>query len=128
VAILVSAGLAGVLVLCCGGVTFVAYQMFRSSDVYRLAVERAVEHPPVRQRLGEPIEPGWLMEGEIHIRNDEGEATLRIPINGPKGTAQVLADAVRAEGEWRFHYLAVEFDDPAERFVLEGDRPPPALE
>ena len=62
------------LVLCGGGIlvfVFVVYGAvtgaIRSSDAYQEGMSRARSNPEVVAALGEPIESGWLISGNINV-------------------------------------------------------------
>ena len=61
------------VVLCCGGLVALMFHLASNGPVYTLAMRRLNEEPALMQRMGEPIEPGWLMSSSISIHNDEGE-------------------------------------------------------
>jgi hypothetical protein len=94
-----------------------------SSDAYRLAVERAVEHPAVVEALGEPVEPGWFVGGSVHVTGPTGDADLSIPMEGPKGEGTLFVVARKSAGEWSFERLELETDG-GRIDLLEPDAPP----
>jgi hypothetical protein len=102
------------LVLCCGGVAIIASVIFgtlKSSDVYTEALAAAKSNDEVKALLGEPIEAGMWVLGEITLQNNSGSANLTIPISGPKGSATVDAAATKVAGKWTFSVLEVTADD-----------------
>lgn len=107
--VLVAALLASLLLL--AGLVFAiltfASGMLRSSEPYRLALDRARAHPAVAAALGTPIEPGWLPQGSIKIENRSGEADLGIAIRGPRGEGIIDVVASRRAGEWRYELMRV---------------------
>jgi hypothetical protein len=46
-------------------------------------------------------------------------ASLNIPISGPKGSGTIFASARRENGEWIFYTLAVQIDGQDELIVLD---------
>lgn len=96
-----------------GAIAFVVVAATRSSDVYQTAMTRAQSHPEVVERLGAPIEPGWLIQGRIEVDNRTGEADLSIPVHGPRGEATISVIAGKRGGIWRYEELVVRFDDGA---------------
>ncbi|MGY6587285.1 MAG: cytochrome c oxidase assembly factor Coa1 family protein [Wenzhouxiangella sp.] len=101
-----------------GAGVFLVFGMVKSSEVYQEALEAAQIHPVVQQRLGQPIEPGWLVMGSISTSGGSGDADLTIPISGPDGEAHVYAVATRFAGQWTFQRLDVVFDDSGKRIDL----------
>lgn len=79
----------------------------RQSDVYRMAMQRVRQNPAVVEKLGTPIEPGWLISGSMNIEGDSGTANFTIPIHGPRQAARVYLDARKRMGEWTFNSLVV---------------------
>jgi hypothetical protein len=109
VAALLAAGLVAVVVLAVVIVLGV-FGVMRSSDVYREALTRAQASDAVRRELGEPIEPGWYVMGNIDVNNDSGRADLQIPVSGPKGSGTVEATATKRNGVWIYSRLGVELE------------------
>ena len=81
---------------------------FRHSDVYKQAIAQAAANPQVRERIGEPIKPDWLISGEINVSGSSGKANLVIPISGPRGRGSIHAVAQKCGGIWQFTYLQVD--------------------
>jgi len=81
---------------------------FRHSDVYRQAIAQATASLQVRERIGEPIKPDWLISGELNVSGSSGKANLVIPISGPRGRGRIHAAAQKSGGVWRFTYLQVD--------------------
>jgi Cytochrome oxidase complex assembly protein 1 len=100
------------------GVFFLATGMMKQSDVYKIAVARAREHPAVIEALGTPISEGWMASGSTHVAGPGGEASLAIPIHGPKGKATIYVEAIKAANIWHFNTLAVEIDATKKRIDL----------
>jgi hypothetical protein len=94
------------------GLIFIAVvSATRSSEVYRTALMRAQAHPGVVERLGQPVEPGLLVQGRIETDNRQGEADLAIPISGPRGEAEISLVARKRAGIWHFEHLEVRTPD-----------------
>ena len=94
----------------------------RRSDVYKQVVARAEMHPVLREQLGEPIRPGWLVFGEYRVRGGAGIAKLSIPISGPRGKATIHVVATRGLGIWWYSTLTAEVDGRAMPIALLSDR------
>lgn len=111
------------VVSCAGGIVFFVMHMVRSSEVHDLAFERASQHPAVVERLGQPIEEGSFVLGNIHVNatDGSGEANLQIPIKGPNGKAQINVEATRTNHVWTMHLLNVEFADPDDVIAILPD-------
>ena len=79
---------------------------FHHTDVYHMAMAQAAANAQVRERIGEPIEPGWFIFGALHLNGSTGDANFSIPISGPRGKGQIRLVAYKA-GIWRFTFLRV---------------------
>ncbi|HEY1677187.1 MAG TPA: cytochrome c oxidase assembly factor Coa1 family protein [Candidatus Sulfotelmatobacter sp.] len=82
----------------------------RHSDVYRQVMARAQMHPALRQQLGEPVRPGWLVYGDYRVRGGAGIAKLSIPVSGPRGKATIHVVATRGMGMWWYQTLTAEVE------------------
>jgi hypothetical protein len=98
----------------------------KSSDVYKEALREAAANDVVTQALGSPIEPGWLVLGNINISDGSGTADLKIPISGPKGKAVIHVVATKTDGKWELTTLEVELRGPGAhlRFDLKAEHGP----
>lgn len=108
--IVLGAILAGLLFLAALvlGIFFVVVAATRSSEVYQTSVARAQADSEVIARLGEPVEPGLLVSGNIQVENRDGEADIRIPLSGPQGEATLTVVAHKRAGTWRYDVMQVE--------------------
>lgn len=90
----------------------------RTSDAYQVATATARQDPAVIDALGEPIEVGWLVSGNINVSGPSGEADLSVPLSGPRssGTLYIVADKVA--GEWIFERMEVALADSTQRVDL----------
>ncbi len=68
---------------------------FRSSDVYKQALTQAASNAQVRQLIGEPLKPAWLISGQLNVSGSTGNANLSIPISGPRGKVQFARSQIR---------------------------------
>lgn len=93
------------LVVFVGALLFAVVSATRSSDVFQTALASARAHPEVVARLGEPIEPGLLVQGKIEVTPREGEADLGIPIHGPLGEGEISVVARKRAGVWSYEIL-----------------------
>ena len=100
--------------------------VLKSSDAYRGAVERTRAAPEVIAALGTPIEPGFLVTGNIEVKGESGTARLEIPVSGPKGAATIYVSATRSLGIWHFPGLIVEIGGSRQRYDLSDKLPKPA--
>lgn len=118
------ASLAGVfaLLLFVAGLVFWVLSMIRDSTVTRLAMAYAKQDTVIQQKLGTPIELGWLMSGSIQTSGSSGRARLALPLRGPKGSGVLYALADREGGEWRFSTLVMKVEGESEPVDLLRDQ------
>lgn len=98
--------LAGVIGI--AGLVFFVFSVIKSNYVFTEAMRRAQANPQVTERLGTPIEAGWLVSGNVNVKNETGEAHLSIPIHGPRGGAMLYVDAFKKSNNWSYTRLDVE--------------------
>ena len=109
-------------VLLCGApialILSVVFGAIKSSDVYThsLATARANEH--VKATLGEPVEPGFMLSGNININGPSGNANLAIPLSGPKASATLYVVAEKRAGKWEYSTMEVAPEGQGERIDL----------
>jgi len=94
------------------------FGMIKSSDAYQQALQQAQRNPAVVAALGEPVEEGWLVMGNISVNGPSGEASLQIPISGPKGEGDVYVEATKSAGQWNYKTLLVRVDGAKESIDL----------
>jgi hypothetical protein len=93
-----------------GSVFFLVETSFRRSEVYTQALARARANPQVSEKIGQPLQEGWLASGSMNTSGPSGDADLSIPINGPKGKGTLYVVAKKSVGQWRFETLQVEVE------------------
>jgi hypothetical protein len=101
------------------------FGMIKSSDAYKLAVQRAQGSPAVTAALGQPIQEGWFTMGNIEVNGPMGEANLQIPVSGPKGEGDIFVEARKSAGTWTFRTLVVQVDAGGQRIDLLEEEPRP---
>jgi Cytochrome oxidase complex assembly protein 1 len=93
------------------GVVFLVVSLvfgaIKSSDAYTQAVARARANDEVKAVLGEPIQTGYFVSGNISVDGSSGNADFSIPLSGPKGSATLYVTAKKAAGRWEFTTLEV---------------------
>src|SRR5687767_2522882 len=118
--------LLSLLVLAVGAVALIVTLVFgsiKSSTPYTKALAQAKTDPAVIAELGEPIEAGWYVTGNISTSGRNGNADLRIPISGPNksGTLHVIAmksAMVAGMEDWKITKLEVELPDRSRPIAL----------
>ncbi len=101
------------------GIFFFIMSQFRSSPVYVTALKAARSDSRVVEQLGTPIEIGWLITGSLEEQGLAGDASLAIPISGPRQSGTLSAAARKGNGVWQFYTLAVQVDGQAQIITLE---------
>jgi TonB family protein len=95
--------LAGVLLV--GGIVFVAMSAIKSSEVYKGALGVVRNHPAAVERLGQPVEDGWFVKGNVKFDASGGSANFEVPVSGPKNSGTLYVRAVSPEGTWMYERL-----------------------
>lgn len=107
-----------IITLGIGSLIFGVSKMFTSSEPYKYAFEQALNNDKVIALLGEPIETDGIMEGNISLNNDDGEADFEVPIRGPKGEARIIVIATKDYDNWTYEKLYVQIKDTQEEINL----------
>ena len=118
-AVLACIGIIVLVIAITAGAMFLGGSSFKSSEVYKGALDAAQNDPQVQAALGTPIEAGAFVTGSMETQGISGNATLNIPIHGPKGKGTLYAAARRENGVWVFYTLAVEVDGSDELITLQ---------
>jgi Cytochrome oxidase complex assembly protein 1 len=87
--------------------TFFVFATVRSHDIYRQSLALALADPRVIAQLGQPIETGWYVLGQIDVTPSTGDADLIIPIHGSKASGQIFATAKKSGGDWVYSKLSM---------------------
>ncbi len=106
-------GTVAILILTGGiiaGVFYMIMGTFKSSPVYLGAMKAAQSDSRVVEALGTPIQSGWFVAGSIREQGISGDASLTIPISGPRGSGTLYASAREGNGVWQYYTLAVKID------------------
>lgn len=97
-----------------GGVLCLVEYSFHHHTVTQQAINRVQSDPRTMQALGEPLRVGWVIKGNIHMKDANGYADLRIPISGPKGAGMIVLYAKETLGTWSFTTLRIDLADANE--------------
>ena len=101
-----------------GALFFGVSKMFTKSAPYEYAVELAKTNPDVIAILGEPIETDGIINGNISLKNDGGEADFRIPLKGTNGKASIVVVGEKTDGVWDYEKLFVLIKETKEEINL----------
>lgn len=106
------------LALFVGGILLVVETSFQHSGFYTEALARARANPQVIEKLGQPLQAGWLASGSVNTTGPSGSADVSIPISGPKGKGTIYVVAKKSVGEWKFETLQVDISGEESRIDL----------
>jgi Cytochrome oxidase complex assembly protein 1 len=81
------------------------FGMMRHAEPYQHALAAAQANPQVIAVTGQPIESGFMVQGNITTHNDSGSADMYVPITGPKGKATVHVVAEKTRDQWTYEVL-----------------------
>ena len=91
----------------CAAMVIFVFGAIKRSDVYTEALSRVKADQRVVAVLGEPIEPGFWVSGNVNINNGKGNADFEFPVKGPRGGAKVHAVASTEGQKWEYTTLVV---------------------
>jgi cytochrome oxidase complex assembly protein 1 len=92
--------------------------MMKSSEPYQFAVSMASQDARVTAKLGAPITPGWLTQGNIQTAGSSGTANFSIPLNGARRHGTLYVAAKKSAGVWHYRTLQVEVEGEPDRINL----------
>jgi len=98
------------------------FGIMKSSDAYKEALATARASPAVEAALGTPLEEGFFITGNISVSGSSGNASLAIPVSGPKGEGTLFVVAVKSAGRWSFMELILEVERTKQRIDLLAER------
>ncbi len=95
--------------------------VFRNLDVHQEALARLRADPRAVAALGEPIEAGWLPQGNIETSGSSGEADFAISVSGPQGSGTLYVEAEKRAGQWTYRLLILEVEGGERMDLLAGE-------
>jgi hypothetical protein len=95
------------------GVTVFAVVIWsmNSSWAYSEGTRLARSNVRVARELGEPIEFGWFVTGQINVTGDSGTADIAIPVRGHNNKGKVYIVAHKVHGEWKVDEAVARLND-----------------
>lgn len=115
----------GPLLLVAGCVALLGGAFFwaRNAAPNRMALERAKHNAAVVEALGSPLKTGFSGNTQIQsgVSTSDGkgtQATMTIPVTGPKGTGVLSVVAERRKGVWRYRQIEITVDKTGQRIDL----------
>jgi hypothetical protein len=106
-----------------GAILSFVFGAIKTSEPCQHAVATASHDARVTAQLGEPVETGWLVNGNINVSGPAGEADLAIPLNGRLRHGTVYVVARKSAGIWRYQRLEVAIEGKPERINLLSSSP-----
>ncbi|MFY9529601.1 MAG: cytochrome c oxidase assembly factor Coa1 family protein [Candidatus Acidiferrales bacterium] len=107
----------------CGGAIL---SVMRNSDVAKQSLLKAQSNPLLVQKLGTPIEEGWLVGGSFDTSTTSGDADLAVPIAGPKGKGKIYVTAQKSAGVWSYRVMEAAIEGSDRRINLLSEVTPGA--
>jgi Cytochrome oxidase complex assembly protein 1 len=92
-----------------GGIFGGVFYMLKSSEAYRLGVERLEANAEAVNALGAPISTGMPF-GQINFNGAFGRAVLNFSVTGAKAAGQVQLVAFKKDGVWSLTTLKLKID------------------
>jgi hypothetical protein len=97
------------------------FAAMRNLDVAKESLLRAQSNPLLVQKLGTPIEEGWLVGGSFNTSTTSGDADLAVPIAGPKGKGEIYVTAHKSAGVWSYSVMEAAIEGSDQRINLLSD-------
>lgn len=91
--------------------------VMKSAEPFQIALMRAQKNPAVTTALGEPIEAGWFVTGDVNEAVVSAVANLSGSLKGPKGKGTVTIHGRRTSGIWQLTIVVV-IDKTGQRIDL----------
>lgn len=120
--------IAGVIVWACGIGLFAtifngAFSLLNNSEAYKLGVAQLQASPLAINAFGTPITAGRTTSGSITTKDDSGNASLTIPVSGPKASGTAVIEAVKKNGVWSLTGLSFKLDGSDSVIEIVGSSP-----
>ena len=100
--VLIVLGIAFIAVL-----VFIVFGAIKKSDAYKQALTRVKSDQRVIAVLGEPINDGFWVSGNMNFNNGKGNCDFKFPVSGPKAKARVHVVASTEGQGWAYTVLDV---------------------
>lgn len=100
-------GCGGCLTVIMGGVALIlglgvlVLFLLRNSDPTQMSFQAAQQSEVCQRELGEPMSLDWPVLGSINYVNGAGQATVSVPVSGPKGSLNIQTKAAKSHGTWK---------------------------
>jgi hypothetical protein len=84
---------------CIGVLVMGVSKVLKSSDVYKMSIDRAQASPCAISKLGQPI-TGGTPNGSVNENNGSGTADMTISVEGPQANGKIHTVAARDNNVW----------------------------
>jgi hypothetical protein len=88
-------------------ILLISFLLFRTSAIYKQALDAVRRDDQVIALVGAPVRPGLLVLGTFSRHTSGTMVNLTIPLYGPLGKATAFAGGAKRDGEWQFITLQV---------------------
>lgn len=93
------------------GVFAVVFAFIRNTEPVQASLAAARASTELKQALGEPIEMGWLVTGNVNSENNQTDAEVTVPVAGPRGMASIHTVGTRTgSAKWQFSEMTATVD------------------
>lgn len=92
----------------------------RSSEVYSQSIAGLLSNPQAVALLGEPVEAGSAVNGEINVNNGSGNAELSIPVSGSISKGELQSRGLRTDSQWSLTLLELVMENGERIDLLAG--------
>jgi hypothetical protein len=90
---------------------FFVFGAIKKTDVYKQALAKVRGDQRVVAALGEPIDAGFWVSGNMNLNNGKGNCDFKFPVSGPKAKATVHVAASTEGNGWDYNVLDVTPDN-----------------
>lgn len=97
---------------------FFVTSVMKQSEAYQTALARGRENPTLIAAIGTPMKEGRFTSGSTNVSGPSGQASLAIPLSGPKGDATIYVEATKSAGVWQFQTLVAQVKNTGQRIDL----------
>jgi hypothetical protein len=84
---------------CCAAIFLGVSKALKSSDVYKMSIDRAQASPCAVSKLGQPI-TGGMPQGSVKENNGSGTADMTVSVEGPQANGKLHTVASRDNSVW----------------------------
>jgi hypothetical protein len=101
-----------------GSIFFGVFAAMKNSEAYAMSMAEIAASEAVRTALGDNIEAGYFVSGNIQLNGGAGTATLEIPLKGSRGAGNAFSRAEKVAGTWQVILLVVRVEGSETPIVL----------